>query len=161
MKAEPVDAHQWLRRLIGDWIVETGVPAQPGEPAQTLTGTETVRAVGEIWVVAEGHGPMPDGRDGHTLMTLGYDPGTQRFVGSWIGSMMTDFWVYDGELDADRTTLTLNATGPDFESPGRMRQYQDIIELEDDDHRVLRSRMLEDDGGWRDLMAARYTRKRS
>lgn len=48
-----------------------------------------------------------------TLMTLGYDPQKQRYVRTWIGSMMTYLWVYDGgELDLAETVLRLNSEGP-------------------------------------------------
>jgi Protein of unknown function (DUF1579) len=30
----------------------------------------------------------------------------KRFVGTWIGSMMTYMWVYDGELDRSERVLT-------------------------------------------------------
>jgi len=32
---------------------------------------------------------MPDGGTGKTVMTLGYDPQNNRYVGTFIGSMMT------------------------------------------------------------------------
>src|SRR3712207_8501500 len=56
---------------------------------------------------SEGQGDMPGGGVGTTLMTLGYDPQTQRYVGTWGGSMMNYLWVYDGELDVDGRVLTL------------------------------------------------------
>jgi hypothetical protein len=159
MHAEPSAEHRWLHRLVGEWMVETGTPATPGEPAETLVGTEAVRQVGDLWVIAEGRGPMPGGGEAHMIMTLGYDPGRGRFTGSWVGSMMTHMWVYEGELDAEGRVLTLSAVGPDFEAPGRTRNYQDIIEVVDEDTRLLRSRMQGASGEWQDLMSARYTRR--
>ena len=43
---------------------------------------------------------MPGGGTATTMMTLGDDPQKKRFVGTWVGSMMTYLSVYDGELDA-------------------------------------------------------------
>lgn len=158
MTAEPQPQHEWLRKLVGDWVYETAAPAEPGKPAETLTGTETVRFLGDIWFVAEGEGQMPDGEVGRTIMTLGYDLQKERFVGTWIGSMMHHLWVYDGELDEAGKVLTLNSVGPDFNAPGKTREYTDIIEIEDDDHRLLIGRMLDDDGQWQEVMRARYRR---
>jgi uncharacterized protein DUF1579 len=45
-------------------------------------------------------------------MTLGYDPEKKQYVGTWVGSMMSYLWVYDGSLDAEEKVLTLNAEGP-------------------------------------------------
>jgi hypothetical protein len=61
---------------------------------------------------------MPGGA-ATTMMTLGYDPHRKRYVGTWIGSMMTHLWVYGCELDASERVLTLNAEGPsvNFRSP--------------------------------------------
>jgi hypothetical protein len=158
MTAEPHPEHQWLGKLVGDWVYETALPAEPGKPAETLTGRETVRFLGNLWFIAEGEGKMPGGGIGSTRMTLGYDPARERFVGTWIGSMMHYMWVYDGQLDAEGKVLTLESTGPDFANPGGTRRYRDIIVIEDDDHRLLVARMLGDDDEWHDIMRARYRR---
>jgi hypothetical protein len=158
MHAEARREHEWLQQLIGEWAFEVGAPAEPGKPAEVLTGKEWVRSLGDIWVIAEGQGETPDGGASRTLMTLGYDPEKAQFVGTWIGSMMHHLWVYEGQLDADERVLTLDATGPDFERPGQTRRYQDVIEVEDADHRLLTGRMLGDDGEWQELMRARYRR---
>jgi hypothetical protein len=161
MPAEPQQEHQWLQKLVGEWTYEHELPAEPGKPAQKVTGTESVRSIGGLWVQAEGQGEMPCGGGAATTqMTLGYDPQRERYVGTWIGSMMTYLWVYDGELDAAERVLTLNADGPDFSTPGKLAKYQDVIEFKSDDHRVLTSRMLGDDGQWHQFMTADYYRRK-
>ena len=62
--------------------------------------------------------------------------------------MMTNLWVYDGELDAAGKVLTLDAEGPSFTAEGKMAKYKDIIEFKSNDHRMLTSRTLGDDGKW-------------
>jgi hypothetical protein len=94
------------------------------------------------------------------MMTLGYDPQKKRFVGTWVGSMMTYLWVYDGELDAAESVLTLNAEGPSMATEGKIEKYKDVIEFKNDNHRVLTSHMLGDDGEWHGFMTANYRRKR-
>src|SRR5688572_26440804 len=84
----------------------------------------------------------PGGGTATMMLTLGYDPRTTRFVGTWVGSMMTHLWVYEGVLDATERVLTLNADGPDMSAEGKIAKYQDIIELRSDDHRTLSSQML-------------------
>ena len=160
MQAEPQKEHQWLQKLVGEWTYEHEAPAEPGKPAEKWTGTESVRSLGGLWVQAEGQGEMPGGGTATMQMTLGYDPQRQRYVGTWIGSMMTHLWVYDGELDAAERVLTLNAEGPDMATEGKMAKYQDIIEFKSDDHRVLTSRVLGDDGQWHQFMTANYYRRK-
>ena len=160
MKAIPQKQHEWLRKLVGQWTYEHQCPAQPGKPPEKLTGSEIVRPLGELWVLCEGRGKMPGAGEATTLMTLGYDPQKERFVGTWIGSMMTHLWVYDGELNAAATVLTLNAEGPSFTVEGKMAKYKDVIEFKGDDHRVLTSHTLSEDGKWQQFMTANYRREK-
>jgi hypothetical protein len=81
-------------------------------------------------------------------------------VGTFIASMMTSLWVYDGELDAAEKVLTLNADGPSFTDPTRTAKYQDMIEIVSDDHHILSSQVLGDDGRWLRFMTAHYHRKK-
>ena len=158
MKAEVHENHRWLAQLVGDWSYESEAQMGPGKPPAKVSGTESVRALGEVWILGESQSGMPGGGTAQMLITLGYDPLSGRFVGSWIGSMMTQFWVYDGELDAARKVLTLSAEGPDMSNPGSNTRFQDIIELVDSDHRILRSRMLGSDGQWHEFMVAHFRR---
>ena len=133
---------------------------EPGKPPEKFAGTDSVRKLGDIWVLCEGRGNMPGGGIGTTLMTLGYDPARKCFVGTFVGSMMTHLWIYDGgQLDAAGKTLTLNAEGPSFAEVGKMAKYQDIIEFVSDDHRTLSSQTLGDDGQWQRFMTAHYRRR--
>jgi hypothetical protein len=159
MKAEPQKEHQWLQRLVGEWIYDGECAMGPGQPLSKFTGIESVRSLGGVWVVGEGQGEMPGGGAATTLMTLGYDSQRKRYVGTWIGSMMTYLWAYDGEMDAAGKVLTLHAEGPHMGVEGKMAKYKDVIEFKSDDHRLLTSHMLGDDGKWNQFMTSNYRRK--
>ena len=158
MMAKPQQEHEWLHQLVGDWTFESQADMGPDQPSVKHGGTERVRSLGGMWVVGEGQGEMPGGGVGHMLITLGFDPKRNRYVGTWVGSMMTHLWVYDGELDANKRVLTLNAEGPSFSGDGTMAKYQDIIEIVSPDHRVLRSQVQGADGKWTQFMEAHYRR---
>lgn len=158
MFAEPQDEHHWLQKLVGQWTYEQECHAGPDEPATKLPGKETVRSIGGLWIVGESQGTMPGGGPATMILTLGYDPRTKRYVGSWIGSMMTHMWIYDGQVDASGKKLTLDCEGPSFSGDGSLSKYQDEIEFVDDDHRILRSRVQGDDGQWNQFMEAHYYR---
>jgi uncharacterized protein DUF1579 len=149
MKVEPQQEHDWLRQLIGDWSYEMS--------DATSAGSERVRPLGDLWIVGEAKGRMPDGSDATSIITLGYNPQTRRFVGTWVGSMMTHLWVYDGELDAAGRVLTLSAEGPSM-SDGTTTLYQDIITIHDPDRRTLTARVRGDDGSWKELMNMHFQR---
>jgi hypothetical protein len=161
MKADMTDAHRWLQRLIGDWTYEIDPADGHGESPQKIGGTEHVRALGDVWIVGEGKGRMPDGSPSDWQLTLGYDPGQQRFVGTWIGSMMNFLWIYrDGFLDADGRVLTLEAEGPTFDGTPGTALYRDIVTLQADDVRVLTGNVLGANGQWNQFCRTTYRRQR-
>lgn len=160
MKSEPLQEHQWLQQLVGEWTGEGEGTMGPDEPPHKFTMMESVRSIGGVWVQLEGRGAMPEGGDeAITQMTLGYDPQKKRYVGTWIGSMMTHLWQYEGELDAAGKVLTLNAEGPSIAGEGKLAQYRDVIAFESADHRILSSHILGDDGQWTRFMTAHYRRR--
>jgi Protein of unknown function (DUF1579) len=112
MNSEPQKEHQWLHKLIGEWTYEGEATMEPGNPPEKFKGSESVRSLGGLWTVAEARGDMPGGGAATMIMTLGYDPQTKRYVGTWIGSMMTHLWMYDGALEPSERVLTLEAEGP-------------------------------------------------
>ena len=149
--------HQWLEQLVGEWVmVAEGDMGSDGEPASTQM-TETVRSLGGRWFLAEGQGEF-NGMTVQSVMTLGYDPRQESFVGSWIDTVQTHLWTYVGHLDEEQRVLTLEANGPSFANPSKMAHYRDQIELVSPDHRTLTSSMQGEDGEWRTYMKAEYRR---
>jgi len=158
MNEAPQKEHHWLERLVGEWTYETEAIVEPGKPPEKFTGTESVRSLGGLWILCEGRGIMPDCGTATTIMTLGYNPLKSRYVGTFIGSMMSHMWIYNGELDPAGKVLTLDTEGPDFTDTGTMARYKDAIEFKDDNHRVLSSHTLGRDGQWHKFMSANYRR---
>lgn len=149
--------HEWLQQLVGEWKVSVETNSAPGEAPTTMESTERVRAIGGLWVVADGDANM-DGANWSSVMTLGYDPGKQHFVGTWIDSLQTYLWTYRGALDEARKVLTLEAEGPGFEDPTTLASYRDQIELVDANHKRLVSSVRNPDGSWTEYMRAEYVR---
>lgn len=159
MTTEPQMEHQWLQKLIGEWTCEGEATMGEGKEPAHWKATESVRSIAGLWIVAESEGEMPGGGRSTAIMTLGYDPAKGRYVGTFVASMMTNMWVYDGALDAGGTVLALQTEGPSMVTPGQLAKYIDAIEVEDDNHRQMVSKMLGEDGTWRVVMTMKYTRK--
>lgn len=159
-ESKPVREHKWLEKLLGDWTYESEGDMGPDKPKIKSSGSESVRSLGGLWIIAEGVGKMPDGVEGQTRMTIGYNPRTKRYPGTWVGSMMDHMWIYDGEMDKSETKLTLNAEGPSFTDSNKMTNYQDIIEIVNDDERLLRSQFQTESGDWVQFMLSTYKRKK-
>lgn len=151
-KPEPQKEHQWLKKLVGEWTSEGEASMGPDQPAETFKGIERARSIGDVWILIEGEGEMPDGSTSTNIMTLGYDPQKQRFVGTFIGSMMTNLWIYEGTLDASGKTLTLNSDGPGMTGDGSTAHYKDAITIESDDRRIMTSQVQGEDGKWTEFM---------
>jgi len=157
---EPQKEHAWLQDLIGEWTFEGQATMEPGKPPEKFKGAESVRGLGGLWILGEGTSEMPGGCVGSTLTTLGYDPAKNKYVGTFIASMMTHLFVYEGAMDKTGSTLTLQTQGPHMAAEGKLAQYKDVIELKGSAHRVLRSYMLDDNGEWHRFMTADYRRKK-
>jgi hypothetical protein len=154
--ATPGPQHQWLQQLVGEWTFEHVWPKKSDPPPPHATGTETVRAIGGLWVVGEMTSALMDGRPWWSQVTLGYDPARERFVGTWIGSVMTHLWIYEGQLDTAGEVLTLEAEGPSMTGPG-MTRYRDVVELRGG-ARALSSYQQHADGTWKQFMRMEFRR---
>jgi hypothetical protein len=157
MQEQPTSEHQWLHKLVGDWTFESNCSMGPDQPPMITAGTETVRSLGGLWTIGEGTMGQEE-LAGRSIMTLGYQPQTKKFVGTFVASMMSHLWPYEGTLDASRKVLTLDSEGPSFSGDGSMAKYKDAIEFVDDNHRILTSQFQLPSGEWQFFMTAHYYR---
>ncbi len=158
---KPQQEHLWLKQILGKWKVTFECAMGPDQPTAEFEGIETVHSIGEIWYVAKGENQTPcndDNQQANSMMTLGYAPRKECYVGSFVCSMMNWMWQYDhGQLDDAGKILTLKTTGPLCTGDG-LAEYEDAMEIIDTDHRVLRSRMKTPDGSWHQIMQGNYQR---
>ncbi|HYO83026.1 MAG TPA: DUF1579 domain-containing protein [Bryobacteraceae bacterium] len=159
MKATPQKEHEWLHQMVGDWTCEGEAMMSPDQPPVKWKATETVRSIGGMWVIGEGTGEMPAGGASQTVITLGYDTKSGRYVGSFVASMMGHMWVYQGQLDEGKTVLTLDTEGPGMTPDAPNAKYRDIVEIKSPDHRTLTSVVEGPDGQWIQIMSAVYRRR--
>lgn len=155
--AEASDEHRWLQQFVGDWTFEGECTTPEGSSKQV--GKQSIRMLGDLWAIGESETQM-DPEPMKSIITLGYDQARGKFVGSFIATMMTSFWVYEGTLDAAKKKLPLSSQGPRFDGKPGMGQYVDEIELVSQDEYIFRGRLQGDDGKWIEFMTSRYTRVR-
>ena len=155
---KPTMEHNWLLQLVGDWVFESVCNMGPDQPPMKSTGKQSTRSLGALWTLGEMEHAGPDGQSHRSIFTLGFDESKQRFVGTFVSSCMTHLWPYDGQLDSARNVLTLDSEGPSFAGDGTMAQYQDIVEIVDNDKYLLKSQFQNPDGSWVPFMIATYSR---
>lgn len=150
--------HRWLQQLVGEWQVRSEATLEPGAEPMVVESTESVRGLGGLWVLAEGH-VESEGSAITSLMTLGYDPRREVFVGTWIDSMQAYLWTYEGRLDETKKILTLETEGPSWDDPGRLARYRDVIEVKGPNSKSLKSMVQGGDGLWTTFMRSESRRK--
>jgi hypothetical protein len=156
----PEKEHEWLAQLVGEWNSEGEVQMAPGQPPIKCQGTESVRAIGGFWIIATNNGTFME-MPTTGVLTLGYDPEQKKYVGTWVDSMTSYLWKYEGAVDDSGKILTLLAEGPNPMAPGQTMKFRDMIELKSKDHKVLTSSVQTDDGQWQTFMTMNYRRKGS
>ena len=154
MMSQPTPDHAWLQQFVGEWTYDVTAEPKPGEPAEKFTGTESIRAIGGLWIQCEGKGTSPDGTPATMMLTLGYDPKKGKYVGTWFGSMMDYLWVYEGTREGN--VLTLRTTGPNFGPEGGTANYREVIEWKGPAERTFTSYMEQADGTSKQLMSMTY-----
>jgi len=158
--AEPLKEHAFLHRLVGHWemVATNGYDGyDPQNPEQRFT--ETITSLGGLWIISEGKGKMPDGAPMTAMITLGFDPASNYYVGTWIGSMMTHLWVYKGWLEPDGRTLVLEAEGPHMDGTQGTAVYHDVLTLHDDHRRTFSGSVRQPDGTFKEFMSSEFRRR--
>lgn len=153
MIVKPQEEHAWLERFVGEWSSECEATPTPGQPGQVSRGVFSGRMLGGLWLLGEGHGDGAQDEAWGSLLTLGYDPEARRYVGSFIGSRMSHHWVYTGQREGDRLALVTH--GPSLDGQG-MSAYQDVVELLEPDHWVMKSSVQGAEGSWHTFMTAHF-----
>jgi hypothetical protein len=157
MFAQPQQEHHWLQPLVGEWKFESDCVGPDGA-AEKSNGRAVGRTLGGMWFVVESQGDM-GGTPWNSLMTVGYDPEQAAYVGTFVGSMMNRIWHYKGNIDPQQKKMVLDTVGPKFDGPGTA-EYQDMVEIVDNDHWILSSRVKSDSGEWIDFMTSHHYRQK-
>lgn len=155
---KPVAEHDWLKQFAGEWETETEIFMEPGKPPMKARGTESARMLGGFWVMGEHKGEFM-GTPFTGVMTVGFDPGKKKYVGTWVDSNTSALWQYVGTVDASGKVLTLETEGF-CPMEQQVCQFKDVIEFKSSDHRVLTSTKLGKDGKWTPVMTLNAHRKK-
>lgn len=158
MFTKPQAEHAWLAGMAGSWDFNSTCEGEPGQPAMVTRGRVTAKTLGGLWLVIESVAKTPgDGVDWSSIMTVGFDPAKGRYVGTFIGSMMSHLWVYEGATQVENNRLVLDVEGPQMEGHGSAK-YQDILEVVSPDHWVLKSQKWVEGKGWQPFMESHHHR---
>jgi len=154
--AEP--EHKFLHQFVGEWDAKSEGTTGPGQPPIECTGEIRSRMLGELWVVSDASTEIGMGIRIEAVQTIGYDPKTKKYVGTWVDSVMNHMWKYEGTVEGK--TLTLEAEGPNFEDPNQTAKYRDVYEFKSKDQYTQTSQLQDSSGKWTTFMTGTVTRKK-
>lgn len=156
----PTKDHEWLKQLVGEWDVTFKISMQPDQPPAESAGTDSVRMLGDYWVVAETKSTMM-GAPFSGILSLGYNALKEQFNGTWIDSMGGQLWVYKGTLNDAGDALTLETEGPSLtEGPDKTARYKEVIQITGKDSRTFTSNTETEPGKWMKILTIEYRRKK-
>jgi hypothetical protein len=104
--AVPGEPHKMLARLEGSWTTRIKASMGPDQPWEESTGTcEQRMLLGGRYLQQEYASEMMDGPYAGVNL-IGYDNHTRKYVSTWIDSMSTAIYCFEGTADADGRTIT-------------------------------------------------------
>jgi hypothetical protein len=108
---KPHEYHLMLQGDVGVWDGEFEMALMD----QKLQGkiVETVESFGDFWTIRRLEGSIL-GTPFHGTYQLGYDPGAQEFMGTWIDTLSHNMAVMRGQYAAEARTLRMEFKGPDM-----------------------------------------------
>lgn len=155
----PQKEHEWLKQFEGAWETDMEANIAPGEPPVKCHGTISARMLGGFWVVSDVNNEI-GGIPFVAVQTIGYDPAKKKYIGTWVDSMISHLWNYEGTLDKTGKILTLEAEGPNFMKAGQLAKFRDVYEFKSKDHLVTASLMQAEDGKWITFATGNAKRKK-
>jgi hypothetical protein len=156
---KPTKEHALLAQFAGEWNVTAETVPAPGEAAIKCEGTESAKLMGGFWLVSQAEANMM-GMPVKSLLTIGYSPASKKYTGTFVCTMDSTLWKYDGAMDEKGQKLTLETEGPSPLDATKKAKFREILELKDKDHKTFTSFMQGDDGKWQQIVTMEYRRKK-
>ena len=156
--ATPAEPHKMLARLAGSWTTKTTAWMDPDKPPVEGIGTcEQKMLLGGRYLQQEYFSEMM-GSPFTGINLIGYDNHTKKVVSTWIDSMSTGIYYFEGTASADGKTFTQESSYDDpVRGPMVWRSVTRIV----DDNKLEYEMYLTPRGGKEEkMMEMTVTRKR-
>lgn len=126
----PTAEHRALIATQGTWTGTMSMPLPDGT-TMTARATETNTPIGAFWSQStfscEFMG-MPYVGTG----SMGYNPKTKKFIGTWVDNMTSFLALMEGEMSSDGKTLTMSWDAPD--ETGKIVQHRSETQRTEDSY---------------------------
>ncbi|MFO0984581.1 MAG: DUF1579 domain-containing protein [Planctomycetota bacterium] len=155
---QPTKFHGYLKAQVGTWDATVKM-MMPGAPPSEDHAVATNTMIGDLWLVEDfkgSFGGMPFSGRGIT----GYDSHKNKYVGTWVDSMVDYLIVVEGTADATGKVRTITYEAPSQTGPG-MEKHRDVTELKDNDTILLSMYTTGADGKEAMTMQITYKRRKA
>jgi len=155
--AAPGEPHRLLAKLEGSWKTRTTHWPVPGQPPVTGEGScEQKMILDGRFLHQEFKGDMM-GVPFIGIGVNGYDNHTGKYVSTWMDSMATGLYYFEGTADAEGRTITQICNYDDpVKGPVKWRSISRFI---DDDTHEFEMFSIDQDGNEEKMMELTYIRK--
>ena len=125
----PGAPHKVLASMAGSWITKTKSWMEPNKPPMESTGTcEQKMLLGGRFLQQEFSGEMM-GSTFTGIGVTGYDNHTKKYVSTWMDSMGTAIYFFEGTASADGKTITQESRYADpIQGPMKWRWVTRIVD---------------------------------
>lgn len=153
----PGEAHKLLAKMAGSWNTLTRSWMEPGKPPMESSGVCEQRMIlGGRYLQQECTGEMM-GTSFNGIGITGFDNHTRKYVSTWVDSMSTGVWLFEGPAEADGKSFTQKSR---YDDPvkGPM-EWRSVCRLVDDNAMSFEMYGTVLGGKEEKMMEMKYTRK--
>ena len=102
----PGAQHKLLASLAGSWITKTRASMEPGKPKVESTGTCEQEMILDGHYLQQTYSGDMMGNPFTGINLIGYDNHSKKYVSTWVDSMSTAIYYFEGTASADGKTIT-------------------------------------------------------
>lgn len=150
--------HKLLAAMAGSWVTRTKSWMEPGKPPTEFSGTcEGKMLLGGRYLQHNFASDMM-GTPFNGIGVTGYDNHKQRYVSTWMDSMSTGIFYFEGPTGADGKSFTLHCL---YDDPVRGPvKWRSVTKIVDDDTHLFEMYITDKSDKEQKMMEITYTRRK-
>jgi hypothetical protein len=127
--ATPGAPHKRLAKLVGTWTTKTRAWMEPDKPPMDSTGACEQKMLFDGRYLQQEYTGDVMGSPFTGINLIGYDNYTKKYVSTWIDSMSTGIYYFEGTASKDGKTITQKSSYDDpVKGPSIWRSVTKIVD---------------------------------
>jgi hypothetical protein len=156
--ATPGAPHKMLAKLAGTWTTRTRAWMEPDKPPMEGTGACEQKMLLDGRYLQQEYASEMMGSPFSGINLIGYDNHTRKYMSTWIDSMSTGIYYFEGTAGADGRTITQESS---YDDPVRGPMvWRSVTRIVDDNTLEYEMVLIPKGGKEEKMMEMTVTRKR-